>query len=262
MDPIILKLENVRKSFGKKRVLRGIDLELRKNELISIFGASGSGKSVLLKIVIGLLHADEGRIWFEGKDISYLEEQEYYPIRTKIAYVFQDGALFDSLTVEGNLAYPIRIHTDWTEERIHRTVDERLERLDLKGTNNLYPSQLSGGMQKRVGLARATILSPKVILFDEPTAGLDPINVRRFARTVLRLKRSHGMTGFFVTHDIACARAISDRICILRDGLVYALDAVEAICRSTDPIIRSFTDMDYSNEFDLGSSDDAGQTTA
>jgi phospholipid/cholesterol/gamma-HCH transport system ATP-binding protein len=247
---IALRFENVEKSFGTKKIHRGLTLDLYQNEIVAVLGGSGAGKSLLLKMVIGLERLDAGRIIFEGRDIACLSEDELNPIRSKIGFVFQDGALFDSLTIEENLAYPLRIHNSWDEAKIKSVVNERLTMLNLENTNRLYPNEISGGMQKRVGLARATILSPKVVLFDEPTAGLDPLNIRKFVHTILSFKEQKKITALFVTHDIAAALAISDRLAVIKDGKIYAIDRPGTICRNEDPYIKSFTDVNYADNLE------------
>jgi len=237
--PIALKVQDLYKSFGEKKVHQGVTFELRKNEILGLLGGSGSGKSVILRSIIGLEQPDSGQIIFEGKDISRLSEDELIPVRTQIGYVFQNGALFDSLTVEENLSYPLREHTNLSEEEIHTRVNEMLSVIDMRGSNQLLPNELSGGMQKRAGLARAIILKPKIILFDEPTAGLDPMNTKRLLDNIQKLKTT-GITGIFVTHDIPSAFEISDRIAILFDGRIPVIDSVENIRKSTDPLVRSF----------------------
>jgi phospholipid/cholesterol/gamma-HCH transport system ATP-binding protein len=235
----VLQLKGLHKSFGEKVVHRGVDLELRHGEILGLFGGSGTGKSVILRSIIGLEKPDMGEILFEGRDLTRLSERALIPVRNKIAYVFQNGALFDSLTVEENLSYPLAEHTRLTHEEIHEKVNEMLVRIDMKGSNELLPSELSGGMQKRAGLARAIILGPQVVLFDEPTAGLDPVNTKRLLDNILRLK-SHGLTGIFVTHDIPSAFEISDRIAILNEGKIYVCDTVENIKKSQDPLVLAF----------------------
>lgn len=235
----MLQLQDLHKSFGEKRVHRGVSLELRKGEILGLWGGSGTGKSVILRSIIGLERPDRGAILFNGKNIVGMNERELIDVRKKIGYVFQNGALFDSLTVEQNLAYPLREHTSLSGPEIHRMVDEMLELIDMKGSNHLLPSELSGGMQKRAGLARAIILEPQIILFDEPTAGLDPLNTQRLLQNIKKLK-TRGITGIFVTHDIPSAFEISDRIAILYNGQIYLIDTVENMKASTDPLVRSF----------------------
>jgi phospholipid/cholesterol/gamma-HCH transport system ATP-binding protein len=238
-NKIALDIVSLHKSFGTKAVHRGVSFQLREGEILGLFGGSGSGKSVILRSIIGLEHPDEGQIVFEGQDLTKLSEKELYPVRTQVAYVFQNGALFDSLSVEENLAYPLKEHTKKTDAEIHEKVNSMLELIDMKGANALLPNELSGGMQKRAGLARAIILEPKVILFDEPTAGLDPVNTKRLLDNVLKLKKT-GITGIFVTHDIPAAFEIADRIAILYNGKIYTIDTVENIKRSDDPLVQSF----------------------
>ena len=236
---IALQVQDVHKSFGAKVVHRGVSFTLKRGEILALLGGSGTGKSVILRSIIGLEKPDQGTILFDGKDITQLTENQLIPVRTKIGYVFQNGALFDSQTVEENLAYPLLEHTDMNSEQILARVNEMLELIDMKGANDLLPAELSGGMQKRAGMARATILGPKIILFDEPTAGLDPINTRRLVENIRKLK-TKGITGIFVTHDIPAAFEIADRVAILYNGQIYVNDTVENIKNSTDPIIESF----------------------
>lgn len=239
-DETVLSLQDLHKSFGEKQVHKGVSFNLRKNEILGLFGGSGSGKSVVLRSIIGLETPDEGKIMFEGKNLVDFEERAMFPIRTNISYVFQNGALFDSLTVEENLAYPLIAHTDLSPGEIHEKVNQMLELIDMKGTNDLLPNELSGGMQKRAGFARAVILEPKVVLFDEPTAGLDPVNIKRLLQTILSFKKE-GMTGIFVTHDVPAAFDICDRVAILNHGKIEKLLSVEEMKASDDPLVKSFT---------------------
>jgi phospholipid/cholesterol/gamma-HCH transport system ATP-binding protein len=236
---VVLQVTDVHKSFGEKQVHRGVSFELRKGEILGLFGGSGTGKSVILRSIIGLERPDKGQILFEQQNLIGLSERALIPVRNKIAYVFQNGALFDSLTVEENLSYPLEEHTKLGPDEIHQRVNEMLEKIDMKGSNSLLPSELSGGMQKRAGLARAIILNPEIVLFDEPTAGLDPVNTKRLLDNITKLK-AHGLTGIFVTHDIPSAFEISDRIAILYAGQIYVIDTVENIKRSKDPLVLSF----------------------
>lgn len=238
-EDVALRIVEMKKTFGRKIVHKGVTFDLKKGEVLGFFGSSGGGKSVVLRSIIGLEIPDSGQILFERHNIAGLKERDYVPIRLKIGYVFQNGALFDSLTVEENLAYPLEAHTKLTHAEIHERVNAMLELIDMKGSNNLLPAELSGGMQKRAGLARAIILQPQIILFDEPTAGLDPVNTKRFLKNVLTLK-AKGLTGIFVTHDIPSAFEIADRIAILYEGKIHIIDTVENIKKSTDPVVRSF----------------------
>jgi phospholipid/cholesterol/gamma-HCH transport system ATP-binding protein len=241
---VVLEMKNIHKSFGEKVIHRGVNFALHKGEMLGLFGGSGTGKSVLIRSIIGLEQPDSGAVLFEGRNLIGLTERQLYQVRTKIGFVFQNGALFDSLTVEENLAYPLKEHTKLSRSEIQVRIEKMLELTDMKGTNDLLPNELSGGMQKRAGLARATILEPKVILFDEPTAGLDPVNTRRLTGNISKLKE-RGITGIFVTHDIPAAFEICDRIAILKDGLIHIIDTVEAVKHSKDPFVQSFVQGAY-----------------
>jgi phospholipid/cholesterol/gamma-HCH transport system ATP-binding protein len=239
-NEIALQVENLHKSFGDKVVHRGVSFNLHRGEILALFGGSGTGKSVVLRSIIGLEKPDAGRIVYEGHDVVPMSERDLVKIRTKIAYVFQNGALFDSLTVEENLSYPLREHTQLKNGEIKERVNAMLELIDMTGSNDLLPAALSGGMQKRAGLARATILEPDIILFDEPTAGLDPMNTKRLLDNIKKLKAARGVTGIFVTHDIPAAFEIADRIAILYNGKIYVIDTVNKIHESEDPLVKSF----------------------
>jgi phospholipid/cholesterol/gamma-HCH transport system ATP-binding protein len=236
---IALDVQGLHKAFGQKKVHQGVSFQLQKCEILALFGGSGSGKSVVLRSIIGLEKPDSGQILFQGQDTTRMSERELTRVRTQIGYVFQNGALFDSLSVEENLAYPLKEHTKLTPQQIHERVNQMLELIDMKGANDLLPGELSGGMQKRAGLARAIILEPQIILFDEPTAGLDPVNTKRLLDNVKKLKNS-GITGIFVTHDIPSAFEIADRIAILYNGKIHVIDTVDAIKKSQDPLVQSF----------------------
>lgn len=238
---IALDVKNIYKSYGDKKVHQGVSFQLYQGEILGLFGGSGTGKSVILRSIIGLEKPDSGEIVFDGVNICNLSERQLTEIRKRIGYVFQNGALFDSLTVEENLAYPLKEHTRLNSEQIHERVNQMLELIDMKGSNLLLPAELSGGMQKRAGLARAIIMEPKVILFDEPTAGLDPANTKRLLDNVKKLK-ARGITGIFVTHDIPAAFEIADRIAILYNGKIAAIGTIEEIRHSKDPLVRSFVE--------------------
>lgn len=236
---IALDVKNLYKSFGDKEVHKGVSFQVKKGEILGLFGGSGTGKSVILRSIIGLEQPDSGEIIFNHRNIVGLPENELNQVRTEIGYVFQNGALFDSLSVEENLAYPLQEHTEWSDQEIKDRVNAMLELIDMKGSNELRPNELSGGMQKRAGLARAIILEPKIILFDEPTAGLDPVNTKRLLENIKKLK-SKGITGIFVTHDIPSAFEIADRIAILYQSKIYYIDTIENIKQSKDPLVQSF----------------------
>jgi len=238
MQPFI-DIKNVKKSYGNKVVHDGINLEIRKGEVLTLMGGSGSGKSVLLRSLIGLEKPDSGKILFGEVDIAGLEDEQLVEIRKRIAYCFQYGALFDSMTVKENLAYPLREHTDMGEKAIHAKVLETLEKVGLKGNERLFPQDLSGGMQRRVGVARSIIMNPEVILYDEPTTGLDPYNTEQILKIILQNKKL-GCTSVLVTHDMHSIFTITDRIAFLKNGKIYALGTREEIKNSKDPEVYGF----------------------
>lgn len=239
MSEIILEFKNIKKRFKDKIVHDGLSFTLRKGEILSLFGGSGTGKSVALRCIVGLEKPDAGEIIFGGRDISKIPEVKLTEVRKKIAYVFQNGALFDSMTVHDNLAYPLLEHTKLSDAEIEAKISKMLELIKMQGSENLLPASLSGGMQKRVGLARAIILDPEVILYDEPSAGLDPINTKNLIE-IMDTLRSHGCSGIFVTHDIPAALEVSDRIAILYNRKIHVIDTVENIKKSTDPVVKAF----------------------
>jgi phospholipid/cholesterol/gamma-HCH transport system ATP-binding protein len=203
-------------------------------------GGSGSGKSVLLRSLIGLEKPSSGEIYFKARRIDQMSEAEWFKIRTQISYAFQGGALFDSMSVFDNLAYPLRSHTVLSEDQIFSKITSLLAEFNLQEAMELYPSQLSGGMQKRVGLARAIILGQDLILYDEPTAGLDPVNAKVIQNMILHLK-SKGKTGIFVTHDLPIAFAVCDRIAFLKDQKLIAIDETQKILMNTEHPIQFFS---------------------
>jgi phospholipid/cholesterol/gamma-HCH transport system ATP-binding protein len=228
MSPEVLRVENFCKSFKTKKVHRYLNLSLRKSECLGLIGGSGTGKSVLLRSLIGLEKPDEGEIFYHGERIDQLDERQWIPIRKKIAYAFQGGALFDSMTVFENLAYPLRAHTDLSEKQISEKIFETLEHFGMIESINLLPGSLSGGMQKRIGLARAMILRPEVVLYDEPTAGLDPYNTKKIEDMILKLK-AEGVTSMLVTHDMPVAFKVCDRIALLKN------QTIQFVCDPNDP---------------------------
>lgn len=217
----MIEVKNFQKSFGKKAVHKDVSFYVRKGECVGLIGGSGVGKSVILRSLIGLEKPDSGSIQIEGNEITHYNEDQLFVIRQKVAYVFQGGALFDSMTVFENLAYPLREHLKLTPDEIKRKILTTLDELGLNGNENVLPSQLSGGMQKRVGLARALMMNPEVILYDEPTAGLDPFNTKRIQEHILKLKKQ-GATSILVTHDMPTALAVCDKLVYLLHGKVEA----------------------------------------
>jgi phospholipid/cholesterol/gamma-HCH transport system ATP-binding protein len=217
----IIEVRNFAKRFGNKIVHRDVNLEVMEGQCVGLIGGSGAGKSVILRSLIGLERPDAGKVIVLGQDLNSLKEKELIPLRQKVAYVFQGGALFDSMTVADNLAYPLREHTQLSNKEIQKKVTATLNAFDLPGSEKVMPAELSGGMQKRVGLARAIILDPQVVLFDEPTAGLDPYNTKQIQSKILELKK-RGVTSILVTHDMPTASAVCDHLFLLLDGKIAA----------------------------------------
>lgn len=239
MKDVILELKNIYKGFGENIIHRGVNLTLHRGESLGLLGGSGTGKSVLLRSIIGLERIDKGEILFEGKRIDHLSEDQLIPVRIKISYSFQSGALFDSVNVFENIAYPLFEHTHFSYNQIKDKVAQMLKLIDLEGKEKLMPSDLSGGMQKRVGMARSMILSPDIILYDEPTAGLDPANTVNIVSLMQKLKQK-GLASIFVTHDIQSAVALCDRIMVLHEGQIIFNDTPEAFQNTEDPVVKKF----------------------
>ncbi len=234
----LIRVQNYKKSFGDKAVHRGVSFSLYKGECLGLIGGSGSGKSVILRSLIGLERPDEGEILFQSHNIAALPESDLLEVRKKIAYVFQGGALFDSLSVYENLAYPLREHTKLSENEISKKITSLLAEFGLQGNEQVMPAELSGGMQKRVGLARAIIMNPDVVLYDEPTAGLDPYNTIRIQEMILELKKK-GVTSILVTHDMPTATAVCDRMALLVKGkIVFEGNLTEIKNDENDPVFR------------------------
>jgi phospholipid/cholesterol/gamma-HCH transport system ATP-binding protein len=239
---VIIRFSHVKKRFGPKIIFTDLCLELRRGETTTILGASGSGKSVMLKILIGLLPMDAGSIEFDGEDISHIGSREYAEVRRRIAYLFQGAALFDSFSVGENVAYGLR-EQYWktmTEPEIQMRVAQSLELVGLPGIQDMRPSDLSGGMKKRVGLARTLALHPQVILYDEPTTGLDPINTARINHLILGIQRALKITSVVVTHDMGTAFGVSNRIAMLGKGKVIAFAPKDEFRKTSDPYVRDF----------------------
>lgn len=226
----VIEVVNFHKSFGGKKVHQGVSFYVRKGECLGLIGGSGTGKSVLLRSLVGLEKPDSGSILIDGVDIAPMNEEALIDIRKKVAYAFQGGALFDSMTVYENLAYPLREHFQLTEKEIAAKIREQLAEFGLPEAENLYPGNLSGGMQKRVGLARAMMMHPEVVLYDEPTAGLDPYNTKRIQESILSLK-AKGVTSILVTHDMPTVYAVCDKVALLLHGRIgeqYTIDKLKS----------------------------------
>lgn len=217
----VIEVIDFKKSFGSKVVHQGVTFKVQKGECMGLIGGSGTGKSVILRSLIGLEKPDSGKVLINGVDITPMRERELLEVRKKVAYAFQNGALFDSMTVYENLAYPLREHFQYIESEIKERVLSSLEEFGLAGNENVYPTSLSGGMQKRVGLVRAMMMNPEIILYDEPTAGLDPYNTRKIQDLILRLK-AKGVTSILVTHDMPTANAVCDKMAMILHGKIEA----------------------------------------
>ena len=237
---VIIRAENVHKAFGDRRILNGIDLELYRGETFVIMGGSGCGKSTLLRHLTGALTPDQGKVYLLGKDLTTLNEAEMDEVRKKIGMCFQSSALFDSMTVGENISLPLREHTKLDESVINIVVKMKLELVGLRGFEDLMPSQLSGGMRKRVGLARAIVMDPQIIFYDEPTAGLDPIVGGVIDKLILDLSKKLSITSVVVTHDMNSVFRIADRIAMLYQGKVVKVGTKEEFRTTDNELIKQF----------------------
>jgi phospholipid/cholesterol/gamma-HCH transport system ATP-binding protein len=236
----MIEVRDVTKSFGTQQVLRGVSLDIQRGEAVVIIGRSGGGKSILLKHLIGLLQPDSGVVRVDGEDITAMNERSLLRVRRKYGMLFQMAALFDSLTVEENVGFVLRRQGLESETEIRRRIVEALEMVELPGIGHKMPSELSGGMRKRVGLARAIVYRPEIVLYDEPTTGLDPIAADNIDRLIRRVWETLHVTSIAVTHDMKSARTISNRILMLHEGRIYAEGPTSEMLESTDPVIYRF----------------------
>ena len=237
---IAVELRGVHKAFRGNRVLQGVDLAIRAGETFTILGGSGSGKSVCLKHMIGLMRPDQGRVLMEGRDVTACSEDELIDVRKNVSMIFQSAALFDSLSVYENVAYPLREHLRWDEAQVRERVAECLAAVGMPGVEALMPAELSGGMRKRVGVARGIALEPRVILYDEPTTGLDPANQRRIGELIRSLQQRLSVTSVVVTHELELCFDISDRVGLLKGGRIVEVGTAEAMRSSPNPDVRAF----------------------
>lgn len=235
----VIEVQDFKKSFSGKVVHDGVTFYVKKGECLGLVGGSGTGKSVLLRSLIGLEKPDSGRIFINDQEASAFTERQWQEARKKVAYAFQGGALFDSMTVFENLSYPLLEHTKLTESEIKNKILNQLEEFGLAGSDQLYPNELSGGMQKRVGLARAMMLEPEIILYDEPTAGLDPYNTKKIQDVILKLKAT-GVTSILVTHDMPTAFAVCDKFAFLKDKRIIEQGTTEQLKNRKDSMINQF----------------------
>lgn len=236
----LIEFRNVRKAFGPKVVYENLSLDVHAGEALTIIGGSGMGKSVMLKMLIGLLRCDGGTIRFDGEEIQDKSEREWAPIRRRIGMLFQGAALFDSMTVGENVAYGLREHYRLDEEEIRARVGKALEDVGLPRMERAWPSELSGGQRKRAGLARALAIQPEVLLYDEPTTGLDPINTERINQLIIDMRRLYDVTTIVVTHDMASAFQVSDRIAMVHHGRLVWSGTVEQARSTDEPLLRNF----------------------
>jgi len=238
----LIEVQNLAQKIGTQEILRGIDLPIYAGETLVLLGKSGGGKSVFLRHLIGLMKPIHGKILFENQDITQLSERQLESVRRKIGMLFQDGALFDSLNVFDNVAFPLREHGDRNEQDIRNRVYESLSLVNMSGHESKMPVNLSGGMRKRVALARAIISPPSVILYDEPTAGLDPIVSDSINRLIRRLQKQLQVTSVVVTHDMVSANHVGDRVALLNHGKIHFWGSLQELASSTDPVVRNFVE--------------------
>jgi phospholipid/cholesterol/gamma-HCH transport system ATP-binding protein len=236
----MIEIVGLKKSFNDKPVLDGLDLTIDRGKITVIIGRSGEGKSVLIKHIIGLLKPDSGKILLDGEIITLMDDRHFNVVRRRFGMLFQGAALFDSMTVGENVGFPLREHTDLPEERIMDVVCEKLRRVGLEDVESMMPVDLSGGMKKRVGLARAIVMDPEIVLFDEPTTGLDPIMADSVAELMLETQRALKTTYIVITHDIQLTYKIADKVAMLHEGKIIAEGSVDEIKHNTNPVLKQF----------------------
>jgi phospholipid/cholesterol/gamma-HCH transport system ATP-binding protein len=253
-ENVIIQLIDVEKSFGLQRVLSGVNLSIMGGKTTVIVGGSGQGKSLIIKHILGLVRPDSGKVLVYGKEINKISNRELKEIRTNFGVLFQTAALFDSMTVYDNVALPLRERTKSAEEEIKSIVNEKLAMMDVEGTNGKYPAQLSGGMRKRVGLARALVLNPKIIFFDEPTTGLDVAKSNEIYRVFSRTQAKLGYTSVIVSHDVPKIFKLADYVALLYNGIIHSCLTPEEFQLSNDPIIKEYVETTmgplYSSEME------------
>ncbi|MFZ9889650.1 MAG: ABC transporter ATP-binding protein, partial [Myxococcota bacterium] len=241
----LISLRGVRKAFGRQVIYDDLNLDVYRGETLCVIGPSGVGKSVMLKMLIGLLSSDAGEIWFDGENVgAFVDDRLFLPVRRRVAMVFQGAALFDSMSVYDNIAYPLREQLGLAEDEIAVRVAEKLAWVGLPGIEQKRPGELSGGMKKRVGLARSIATDPEVILYDEPTTGLDPVNTKRIGDLILSLRDRLHCTSMVVTHDMTTVNQVADRVAFVYDHHVRAVGTPEALLRGSDALVRGFMEGD------------------
>jgi phospholipid/cholesterol/gamma-HCH transport system ATP-binding protein len=237
----VVRIKGLSKSFKDKVVLKGFSLDIHKAENVVVLGKSGSGKSTLIKCMVALMEPDEGEIWIFGKDMAVIGYDELNEFRTRIGFLFQSGALYDSMTVYENLAFPLRHHKkNLGGEKVDELIREVLENVGLPDAGGMMPAELSGGMSKRIGLARTLILKPEIMLYDEPTTGLDTATAKEISKLILDMQRKYKISSLIITHDISCAKMTADRIVMLKDGTVVAEGGYDDLAQNSDEWIKSF----------------------
>jgi phospholipid/cholesterol/gamma-HCH transport system ATP-binding protein len=237
----MIRIRGLKKSFGTNHVLQGFNLDLYPNENLVIVGKSGSGKSILIKCLVRLVEIDQGEVKVFGRSIPDLDQQELDLIRTKVGFLFQGSALYDSMTVKENLQFPLRRHRkNMTVNEEENLIQNTLSSVGLQHTTDLMPSELSGGMKRRIALARTLILKPKIIIYDEPTSGLDPITANEIVQLIMQVQKESQTASIIITHDMDCARVIANRMIILRDGINYAEGTFTQLSKSEDPKVKAF----------------------
>jgi len=240
METSVAEIKHITKSFGTRVVLKDVDFKIEKGENLVVFGKSGSGKSVLIKCMAGLLSPDDGEVLMLGEKIEGLKNQELNLLRKRIGFLFQSAALYDSMTVKENLEFPLRDLKKKKKDEIDALVMEALKNVGLEDAINKMPSELSGGMRKRIGLARTLILKPEIILYDEPTTGLDPITSKEISELILEIQKKYNTASVIITHDVECARIVANRIIIIKDGMLTAQGTFKELSESNDKWVRSF----------------------
>lgn len=239
-DDVMIQLHNVKVAFGSKIVLRELNLDVHRGETLAVIGPSGSGKSTVIKLLTGLLAPTAGSIEIEGQEVSRMAEDQWDVLRKRMGVVFQYSALFDFLDVGGNIAFGLKRYFKLSEEQIQERVQELLDMVGMPGTQQLLPSELSGGMKKRVGLARALAMQPEMVFYDEPTSGLDPVMTMTISRLIRKTQQALGMTSVLVTHDMESAYYAADRIAMLYNGRIVQIGTVAEIQNSTNPVVHAF----------------------
>ena len=240
-DNVVIDIKGLCKSFGSNQILRGIDLTIKRSENVVVLGKSGSGKSVLIKCIVGLVEVDEGCITVLDKNINELGNKELNEIRLKMGFLFQNAALYDSMSVRENLEFPLRrIFKELTEQEREERIITALQDVGLEDAIDKMPSELSGGMRKRIGLARSLILVPEIMLYDEPTTGLDTVTSREISELILAMQKKNKTTSIIITHDLACAKLTSDKVVVFKDGVITAEGTYEELEKSEDTWVKSF----------------------